>query len=122
MPITMGAFALASIGLVGMPPVNGFISKWFLGEGMARTEGIYLGILLLSGLLNAAYLFPIIRRAFFANSDRAARFSEASPFMLVPLVLVALFALFLGLAPDGIFRFYHLASDVATSVFGGGIR
>src|SRR3972149_502986 len=38
MPITMGAFALASIGLVGMPPINGFISKWFLGEGMVGTE------------------------------------------------------------------------------------
>lgn len=123
MPITMGAFALASIGLVGMPPINGFISKWFLGEGMAGTdEGIYLGILLLSGLLNAAYLFPIIRRAFFVNSEKVVKFDEASPFMVVPLVLIALFALFLGLMPDGIFRFYHMASDIATSVLGGGIR
>jgi len=123
MPITMGAFALVSIGLVGMPPLNGFISKWFLGQGtLAAGEGIYLIVLLLSGLLNAGYLFPIVRRAFFAQSSKRTKFAEASILMLAPLVLTALISLFLGLVPDGIFHFYSLAGNVATSVLAGAGR
>ncbi len=121
MPITMGAFALASMGLVGMPPIAGFISKWFLGQGtLASGQEVFLGLLLLSGLLNAGYLFPIVRRAFFTHSDSFAKFDEASALMVVPLALTALLSLFLGLMPDGIFHFYQLATDVAMSVIGGG--
>lgn len=123
MPITLGAFALASMGLVGMPPVAGFISKWFLGQGtLAAGQEVFLGLLLLSGLLNAGYLFPIVRRAFFTRSDSFTKFDEASPLMVVPLVLTALLSLFLGLMPNGVFHFYRLASDVALSVLGGGGR
>jgi multicomponent Na+:H+ antiporter subunit D len=123
MPITMGAFALASIGLVGIPPLNGFISKWFLGQGaLDANMGIYLGLLLLSGLLNAAYFFPIIRRAFFMKSDKRTKFDEASRLLVIPLVITAGLSLFLGLAPDGIFHFFKLASDAAASLFNGVVR
>ncbi len=120
MPITMGAFTLASLGLVGLPPLNGFISKWMLGQGaLGADAGVFLGLLLLSGLLNAAYLLPIVRRAYFAKSDKRNRFGEAPLLMVVPLVLTAALALFLGLFPDGLFYFYRLASDTAASIFGG---
>lgn len=123
MPITMGAFALASMGLVGIPPFNGFISKWFLGQGaVAAGQEVYLIVLLLSGLLNAGYLFPIVRRAFFVRSGKRAKFAEAPVLFLVPLVMTALLSLFLGLVPDGVFHFYRLASDVALSVLTGGGR
>jgi multicomponent Na+:H+ antiporter subunit D len=120
MPITMGAFTLAAIGLLGIPPLNGFTSKWFLGQG-ALDAGlpVYLGLLLLSGLLNAGYFFPIIRRAFFISSDKRTRFGEASMLMVVPLLLTAALALFLGLMPDGLFNFFQLASDTAASIFSG---
>jgi len=123
MPITMGVFTLAAIGLVGIPPLNGFISKWFLGQG-ALDSGlwIYMGLLLLSGLLNAGYFFPIVRRAFFMTSEKRTRVSEASAFMVVPLVVTAALALMLGLVPDGIFHFFKLASDTATSIFSGVAR
>ena len=62
MPFTMGAFAVGALGLAGVPPVNGFLSKWMLCEGTTR---LGLTILLTSGLLNAAYFFPIVHRAFF---------------------------------------------------------
>lgn len=121
MPLTMGAFALASIGLAGIPPIAGFISKWFLAEGTVEAgEPLFLAVLLLSGLLNAGYLFPIVSRAFFRSSDRFAGFNEASTFIVVPLLLAAALSLLLGLFPDGIFRFYHLATEVAISVSGGG--
>jgi multicomponent Na+:H+ antiporter subunit D len=77
-------------------------------------------VLLLSGLLNAGYLFPIVVRAFFRHSDNFPRFGEASPLLVVPLVLTAGLSISLCLWPDGIFHFYGLASRVAVAVLGGG--
>ena len=120
MPITMAAFTMCSIGLVGLPPFNGFISKWFLGQGALEADvWIYLGLLLLSGLLNAAYFFPIIKRAYFIKSDKHVKFAEASPFMVIPLVITAALALFLGLFPNGIFHLYDLAVDAITNIMRG---
>jgi len=121
MPVTMGAFTLAAIGLVGLPPVNGFISKWFLGQGiLSAHQGVFLGVLLLSGLLNAAYLFPIVRRAFFVSSDSFIKFNEPSILLIFPIIVTALLSLFLGIFPDGIFHLYQLASYIAVNIFGGG--
>lgn len=123
MPLTMVAFTLAAIGLVGIPPLSGFNSKWLIGQGaLDANTGIFLGLLLLSGLLNAGYFFPIIRRAFFMKSDKRNKFAEASIFMVVPLVLTALVSIYLGLVPDGLFHFYQLASDTAANVFGGVLK
>jgi multicomponent Na+:H+ antiporter subunit D len=122
MPLTMGAFALASIGLAGVPPVAGFISKWYLVRGTLDAGRVILAaVLLLSGLLNAGYLFPVVTRAFFMPSKSFVKYDEASPLMVVPLVLTALLSLFLGLFPDRIFDLYQLASHVASSVLGGGL-
>ncbi|MFH1088082.1 MAG: monovalent cation/H+ antiporter subunit D family protein [Chloroflexota bacterium] len=121
MPLTMAAFALASMGLAGMPPIAGFVSKWLLVQGTMEAGQIVLtAILLLSGLLNAGYLFPIVTRAFFAPSQHFSRYDEASPLMVVPLALTAVLSLFLGFFPNGIFHLYRLASTVAGSVLGGG--
>ena len=121
MPVTMAAFTLVAIGLMGVPPVNGFISKWYLGQGaLEANRGVYLGLLLLSGLLNAGYFFPIIRRAFFAPSDKFSKFNEASLLMVAPLVFTASLSLLLGIAPDFIFHLFELARNVAVSVFARG--
>jgi multicomponent Na+:H+ antiporter subunit D len=122
MPITMTAFAFAALGLAGIPPLNGFISKWFLGQGaVSADETIFMVILLISGLLNAAYLFPVVRRAFFNKSENHTQFGEASMFMVVPLVITAALSIFLGLMPNGIFHFYDLARNAISSIMGGGI-
>ena len=118
MPLTMGAFALASLGLAGVPPIAGFISKWYLIQGTLETGQVILAaVLLLSGLLNAGYLFPVVVRAFFKPSQDFSQYNEASPFMVIPLVLTAVLSILLGFFPDNL---YQLASNVATSVFGGG--
>jgi multicomponent Na+:H+ antiporter subunit D len=122
MPLTMGAFAVASIGLAGLPPIAGFISKWYLVQGTLETGQVVLtAVLLLSGLLNAGYLFPIVTRAFFKPSQNFSKYSEASLLMVIPLVLTAILSVFLGLFPDKVFYLYQLASNVATSIFGGGL-
>jgi len=120
MPWTMGAFAVGSIGLAGIPPLNGFISKWYLGAGAIESGYvIFLVVLVLSGILNAAYFFPIVHRAFFRRGQGLKEHHEASPFLVVPLVLTAALSVAFGIYPDLFFKFFKLATRVAAGVFGG---
>ncbi len=66
MPWTMGAFAVGSLSMIGLPPTGGFVSKWYMLVG-AFEVGAWLavGILVVSTLLNAGYFVPIVYRAFF---------------------------------------------------------
>ncbi|MFW5904736.1 MAG: proton-conducting transporter membrane subunit, partial [bacterium] len=66
MPWTMGAFAIGSLSMIGLPPTGGFVSKWYMLVG-AFGAGAWLavGVLVLSTLLNAGYFVPIVYRAFF---------------------------------------------------------
>ena len=67
MPLTMVFFTIASVTMVGIPPFNGFISKWELSlASLAANQPIFVAILIVSSLLNAAYYFPIVITAFFA--------------------------------------------------------
>jgi multicomponent Na+:H+ antiporter subunit D len=120
MPLTMAAFALGALGLAGVPPVGGFLSKWFLVEGALQTHRpISVAVLLLSGLLNAGYLFPIVVRAFFKPSKDFTKFDEAPPLLLIPLWCTAAFALLLGIWPDGLFHFFSLNAAAVARVFAG---
>jgi len=70
MPITMTAFLIASLSIIGVPPTGGTWSKWFLLMGSMETEQwIIMVILMISSLLNIAYLLPIPLRAFFSGSN-----------------------------------------------------
>jgi multicomponent Na+:H+ antiporter subunit D len=121
MPLTMGAFALASLGLAGIPPINGFISKWFLISGSFDTgQIIFVVVFLISGLLNAGYLFSIVARAFFMPSKTPNKYSEASPFMVVPLIITAALALYFGMFPENMPYFYELTVRAVDSIFSGG--
>lgn len=120
MPWTMAAFTIGSLGLAGVPPLNGFVSKWTLATG-ALEGGMLLpvGILVLSGLLNIGYFFPVIHRAYFQQGEGLERHGEASPLMVVPLMATALLSIALGLFPDLIFHFSELASSIARSLVEG---
>ncbi|MCH2694612.1 MAG: monovalent cation/H+ antiporter subunit D family protein [Acidobacteriia bacterium] len=119
MPWTMGAFTLASIGLVGIPPVNGFMSKWYLGLGALESgQIIVLIILLISGLLNAGYFFPIVYRAFFKESEEFKSSKEASKWMVVPLVFTAVLSILIGVKPDLFFKFFPLAVQISQEILG----
>ncbi len=66
MPWTMGAFAIAALSMIGIPPTAGFLSKWYIFLGSLDAENWFVIIVLLaSTLLNAAYFMPIVYRAFF---------------------------------------------------------
>ncbi len=104
MPLTMGAFSIAALGIVGTPPAAGFTTKWLLGAGALDSgTGWVLAVLAVSSLLNAAYFFPIIHRAWFRTpraewaSGPAPGRAEADLRMVVPLVVTALAGLAMGL-------------------------
>ena len=69
MPLTMAAFAIGAISIIGLPPMAGTWSKWFLTIGALETDKlIIVAVLMISSLLNIAYLLPIPIKAFFAST------------------------------------------------------
>ena len=121
MPITMGAFALASLSMVGIPPFVLFVSKFYLGWGAAGVDQqLFMVLYIASGVLSAAYLFPIVIRAFWGSSPEFTRYGEADMRMVVPLAITGVLALVLGIVPNMPFSFLELASDVADAAFGAG--
>lgn len=119
MPWTMAAFTIGSMGLAGIPPINGFVSKWYLGTGVLE-GGMFLPlvILVISGLLNVGYFFPIIHRAYFRKGgEELEGHGEASPFMVVPIMVTAIASLIFGIFPDLFFHFFELASSIASGIF-----
>jgi multicomponent Na+:H+ antiporter subunit D len=72
LPLTMGAFTVAALGMIGIPPTAGFVTKWYLGIGAAKAgQPWVLAILVVSSLLNAAYFLPPIALAWFRAPDGA---------------------------------------------------
>ncbi len=66
MPWTMGAFTVAALSMIGLPPAVGFISKWYMLSGaMAAQHWLAVAVIAVSTLLNAGYFLPIVYRAFF---------------------------------------------------------
>ncbi|MCP5050087.1 MAG: monovalent cation/H+ antiporter subunit D family protein [bacterium] len=121
MPWTMGAFTVGAIGLAGIPPVNGFVSKWYLGMGSIESGSLIpLAILVVSGLLNAAYFFPIVHIAFFRKGEGLEGKGEAPAIMVIPLVLTAILSVALGMYPDLFFKFFTLAGSIAAGILGAG--
>lgn len=120
MPWTMAAFTIGSMGLAGIPPLNGFVSKWYLALGSLEGDMLLpLIILIISGLLNVGYFFPIIQRAYFRKGIGLENYGEASPFMVIPLFSTAVLSILFGLFPNLFFGFFDLASSIATSLFTG---
>ena len=97
MPWTTAAFTVAAFGMIGMPPVAGFISKWYLGLGAIEAgQDWVLVVLAVSSLLNAAYFLPIVRTAWFdeppdhwPGEARPSRFETPLSLLLPPLATAA---------------------------------
>jgi multicomponent Na+:H+ antiporter subunit D len=72
MPVTMIAFFIGSLSVIGLPPTGGFFSKWNLVLGTLESgQTLMLVVLLVSSLLNAAYFLPIVYNAFFCAPEKA---------------------------------------------------
>ena len=117
MPFTFGAFLIGSLSIIGLPPLGGAWGKWYLMLSAAEGEQlIMIAVLMISSLLNVAYLIPIVARGFFLPSPEPQSASagaaaaprggirEAPMFCVVPLCLTALGCLALFFFADPIYR------------------
>ncbi|MGI6308069.1 MAG: monovalent cation/H+ antiporter subunit D family protein [Dethiobacteria bacterium] len=102
MPITMLAFTVGSIGMVGILPVNGFISKWYLLMGSLEAQmPVIIIILITSAVLNAMYFFPIVIAAFFREGDFTSTKGIEAPWpMLLPIAVLAVACIVIGIKLD----------------------
>ncbi|MDD3164466.1 MAG: proton-conducting transporter membrane subunit, partial [Oscillospiraceae bacterium] len=110
MPLILGCFTVCALSLVGIPPMGGFISKWYLILGAldAASSVGFIGaiILLISAILTAGYLLPIVRDAFFPGKDfPKPQPLHPSPYMTVPIVCFSLIVVLLGLFPAPLVSF-----------------
>jgi multicomponent Na+:H+ antiporter subunit D len=112
MPVTMGTFAICAMGMSGIPPLVGFISKWYLGLGALEAhKTFFLIAVIVNALFDIAYFFPVIYKAFFKVSKESFHIGirEAPAFMVVPAATCAVLCLFLGIMPNAFVRFFEMA-------------
>lgn len=115
MPVTMTAFAVGAAGMCGIPPAAGFISKWFLALGTVQAGAyLFLGLLLVSSILDVIYFFPIVRRSFVKSPEQETvtgvngffSLETQNPlywFMIGPLALTAAFSIIFCFFPNTLY-------------------
>jgi multicomponent Na+:H+ antiporter subunit D len=120
MPVTMIAFFIGSLSVIGLPPCGGFISKWYLVLGTLEADQmVMLFVLLGSSLLNAAYFLPIVYKAFFCTQEESMftnTIQEAPIWCVAPLVVTAVGSIVLFFYPE---PFLELARMTVESMIGG---
>jgi multicomponent Na+:H+ antiporter subunit D len=116
MPITMIAFLVGSMSIIGLPLTGGIISKWYMILGAMDAEKMWiLVIYLISSLLNAAYFLPIVYNAFFCKDEDAQfpdKVKEAPLAALLPPVITAIGTGILFFYPELFLNFAKLAVGV----------
>ncbi len=111
MPFTFGAFFVAALCIIGLPPLGGAWSKWFLITASFDTgHWIMAAVLIISSLLNIAYLLPIVANGFFRPSEDNEKqgIDEAPLMMVIPLCVTASMCLLAFLFGDAIYSFVQL--------------
>ncbi len=97
--VSLLAFGIAGVSIMGLPPSGGFIAKWLLLRASLETGQWWWAVVLISGgLLAAAYIFRVLRYAFLQAPDRppATTGPIPPPIMALPATLLALLAIALG--------------------------
>lgn len=125
-PLTMLAFTVAALAMIGLPPLAGFVSKWYLGLGAleaGRPE--VLAVLAISSALNAAYFLPVIFTAWFAEPDdgaawltRPRRRTEAPVALLGPALVTAIFVVLSGVLAASPISPLEFAERIAEGSYG----
>ena len=115
MPLTMGAFVIGALSIIGLPPMGGAWSKWHLMLGAADAEQfVFIGVWMLSSLLSVAYLMPVILRAFFQAPEPLAASAGAAAVNGDGIQEAPLFCLIaMGITSAGTFILFFFAGDIA---------
>lgn len=113
MPVVFGCFTISALGLMGVPGMAGFISKWNIAKAAVASESLQsclgVGCLLISAFLTSIYMMSIVFRAYFP--DRSFRYGEMEEAkdpswrMCLPLILFAVTVICLGLFSGPLVRF-----------------
>jgi multicomponent Na+:H+ antiporter subunit D len=121
MPWTMAAFTVGALGMMGVPPVAGYVTKYYLGLGALEAgQGWVLAVLLLSTLLNAAYFLPVVVVAWLREPDEGSPAArpregrrEGSPLLVGPTMVTAGLSLGVGLLAAASLSPLALAARIA---------
>ncbi|MEX0593813.1 MAG: monovalent cation/H+ antiporter subunit D family protein [Balneolaceae bacterium] len=121
-PLTMLSFTVAAISMVGLPPLAGFFSKWYLVLGTVDANNwLFLVVILASSLLNAVYFFRILEKVYMSNpnseveaSDETSPMDEVKPSMLYTTLTFAVALLLIGI-------FNVAIVSMISSMFPGGL-
>ncbi len=111
MPITMIAFTIGALSLIGIPPAIGFLSKWYILSGaFDAQENFAVAVIVMSTLLNAAYFLPIIYAAFFKTDDNSKNHGEAPTPIIIAMASTGILSIALFFFSDQIiFLGYQIA-------------
>ncbi len=111
MKVTLWCYTFASLGLIGIPPMSGFVSKWYLAQGSLQSDtGIFriLGpvVLLISALLTAGYLLPVTINGFLPGEDDAVEEKrEHIDIMTAVLLVLTVLTILLGIWPSPLIQY-----------------
>jgi len=127
-PFSAAAFTLAALGLIGVPPLAGFVSKWWLGLGMLDADAPgALVVLLVGALLAAAYLLPVVYQLYLAEApppsegaSGRAHHVDHKPGLVIAIAAAVAVTVLLGLAADATGFPLALARQAVSERFGGG--
>ncbi len=115
MPREFVAFTLAAMSMIALPPMAGFVAKWYLSVGAWNAGFWWVPLLfVVSSLLNLGYWLPILIRAFYRPYE--GEMGEARPTLGIPLLITAAGAVLLGLWTAMPYGFFDIAQLVASEV------
>ncbi|MCC5940974.1 MAG: monovalent cation/H+ antiporter subunit D family protein [Balneolaceae bacterium] len=104
-PWTMASFSIAAISMIGLPPLAGFFSKWYLALGtIDNSNWLFLAVILISSLLNAVYFFRVLEKVYMMDPDKGQKEpkdgerNEPSASMLWPTGILAVSLIVIGFA------------------------
>lgn len=126
MPYTMAAFTIGALGMIGVPPLAGFVSKWYLAAGgLDAGQGWVVFVLMASSLLNAGYFLPILYRAWFLPASVPWPREHAMPgrfethwMLLWPPVITAVLVVLAGVLAAAPFSPLEWAQLIARREYG----
>lgn len=108
MPLLMWCYTIVSLGLIGIPPTGGFVSKWYLAQGALASDisvFSWLGpvVLLVSALLTAGYLLPLTIQGFLPGADydyEHLKKNEPTKWMTIPVLVLTILSVVVGIYPN----------------------
>ncbi|MGH6925489.1 MAG: monovalent cation/H+ antiporter subunit D family protein [Propylenella sp.] len=121
MPVTMAAFTIAGLGLIGAPGTAGFISKWYLALGALDGDSwLLVFLIVVSSLISVVYIGRVVEAVWFREPTTEAAIAASDPplSMLAPLVVLAAAVVYFGVDT----RLTAGVAGMAAEMLIGGLR